>query len=1141
MMTRIVPLVALLLSSPAFAQPVLDVDFTNLDFRNPSLVEGQARQLNAVYRYDNLGTFPVVGGGTLQLRARVTIAAINNATLTTFDATENPSRFEPDIASSNNNGGSIDFRVDFVDGNNQPVFVTDFAVTAVDIDGSGNNREFVEITAPNSWRVNNPTQLTPSLGQNGRVRFLGRDGNLDGRSFDNTASFIADYTSPLSTLTFRLGLTGQNNTARLFSVALGAPGGVFTNPAVRNPPEVVLTTPATTAGAPFEVTATFSAGVTGFDVSDILTNGTVVPNSFVVVNATTYRFTIAPAGPTPVTVNIPAGAGTGTVSFLPNTASNTLSLCAPGFANTEGTCVAICGDGLVVTGETCDDNDQVGGDGCNTTCRTEVTVAVASPTQVRRPPLTGTGDVGATVQVSIGGFLGTTVVGPDGTWRYTAPVDFPDGTYAVTATATDTRGGVSVATTEVVIDGSTSVAIVAPQSNAVLLPGVATLSGTAEAGATVTVTLSGPVSQTFTLSAPNGTWTTPTNALVPGSYTVTATATDALGNTASAGPVAFSVVVCVDSAIGPDPSCGGATPYCLETGGVASCGACESAAQCDDGNTCTVDTCTAGVCGNTPSAAGTVCGDGVCDGAASPSCVECLIDADCGVGSFCQPDRTCLADTTTSVSITDPTEGASYAPGPRTLLGTREAGASVVVTLTGPVNATFEIGPGDSSWSVVTASLPVGTYQVSAHATDAFGNEAFAGPVTFTVTATCGGAGACDDGNPCTADRCEASGCVNEALPRDSACGDGDVCDGSTTEPACVECTSDAQCGELDCDEARNVCDDLTPPAIELVSPEEGAVFEAREVAIRGQTEPATTVVVTVTDAAGNAETFTVVSDAEGAFEVVAEQLADGDYEVVAVATDASGNSAQDTTSFSVISDEPFVRIDTPVDGGRFNENPPVSGRTRGGASVELVLTDADGEVVLTTTVEADEAGVYTWDLGEALPEGEYTVTATVTEDGVEVSDSATFTITAEDVTPPAVAITEPADGSTTRDRLPVIRGTAEPGAKVVVTIDGEVVGEVTAGEDGTWELGLTTALEDGEHEVTATATDAAGNSATATNTFTVEPDPTDPTDPTDPSAGFTVQGGGCAGGGFAPLAVLGLVLVALRRRLRAFRHHNSA
>lgn len=204
-------------------------------------------------------------------------------------------------------------------------------------------------------------------------------------------------------------------------------------------------------------------------------------------------------------------------------------------------------------------------------------------------------------------------------------------------------------------------------------------------------------------------------------------------------------------------------------------------------------------------------------------------------------------------------------PGPRTLVGTREAGASVVVTLTGPVNATLEIGPGDSSWSVVTASLPVGTYQVSAHATDVLGNEAFAGPVIFSVTATCGGAGACDDGNPCTADRGEVLGCVNEALPGDSACGDGDVCDGSTTAPTCVECTSDAQCGELDCDEARNVCDDLTPPAVELVSPEAGAVFEAREVATRGQTEPATTVLVTVTNAAGNSatatSTFTVAPD----------------------------------------------------------------------------------------------------------------------------------------------------------------------------------------------------------------------------------------------------------------------------------------
>ena len=58
--------------------------------------------------------------------------------------------------------------------------------------------------------------------------------------------------------------------------------------------------------------------------------------------------------------------------------------------------------------------------------------------------------------------------------------------------------------------------------------------------------------------------------------------------------------------------------------------ACTSAAQCDDGNPCTVDACTAGACTHVPRAADTVCsvnGGQVCDGAGA--CVACNHDAQC--------------------------------------------------------------------------------------------------------------------------------------------------------------------------------------------------------------------------------------------------------------------------------------------------------------------------------------------------------------------------------------------------------------------------------------------------------------------------------------------------------------------------------
>ncbi|MFK4206332.1 Ig-like domain-containing protein, partial [Acinetobacter junii] len=63
-----------------------------------------------------------------------------------------------------------------------------------------------------------------------------------------------------------------------------------------------------------------------------------------------------------------------------------------------------------------------------------------------------------------------------------------------------------------------------------------------------------------------------------------------------------------------------------------------------------------------------------------------------------------------------------------------------------------------------------------------------------------------------------------------------------------------------------------------------------------------------------------------------------------------------------------------------------------------------------------------------------------------------------------------------------------DPTATVVVTIDG-VDYPATNNGDGTWTLADNTlpALTDGDYTITVTATDAAGNSSTATGTLTVD------------------------------------------------------
>ena len=62
-----------------------------------------------------------------------------------------------------------------------------------------------------------------------------------------------------------------------------------------------------------------------------------------------------------------------------------------------------------------------------------------------------------------------------------------------------------------------------------------------------------------------------------------------------------------------------------------------------------------------------------------------------------------------------------------------------------------------------------------------------------------------------------------------------------------------------------------------------------------------------------------------------------------------------------------------------------------------------------------------------------------------------------------------------TADNTLTVAGTAEPGSVVSVIVDGQPVGTVVADANGAWTF-TTLPLGDGNHSITATATDAAGN-----------------------------------------------------------------
>lgn len=192
---------------------------------------------DAVHRYDNVAT---VDGVTLY--AYLTILEINNAFIVNFDddaITGEQNRFQPRIG-SNNGGGFIVYELTFFDtSDDQPVFIYNYYMTGVDIDGNNNNREYVEVGGYSSYLIDNSSQLTVSSNNaTGRTRFFGRSTSLSGVTFDNTAAFIANFSNPNNRISFALGQSDKNS-VRYYSVQFGAEGGEFSVPIETNNPQPV--------------------------------------------------------------------------------------------------------------------------------------------------------------------------------------------------------------------------------------------------------------------------------------------------------------------------------------------------------------------------------------------------------------------------------------------------------------------------------------------------------------------------------------------------------------------------------------------------------------------------------------------------------------------------------------------------------------------------------------------------------------------------------------------------------------------------------------------------------------------------------------------------------------------------------------
>ncbi|MFT4616976.1 MAG: hypothetical protein ACI9DE_001236, partial [Halioglobus sp.] len=260
---------------------------------------------------------------------------------------------------------------------------------------------------------------------------------------------------------------------------------------------------------------------------------------------------------------------------------------------------------------------------------------------------------------------------------------------------------------------------------------------------------------------------------------------------------------------------------------------------------------------------------------------------------------------------------------------------------------------------------------------------------------------------------------------------------------------------------------DAAPPVVAITS---GALTNDSTPTITGTTEAGAAIEVTSNgvDLAG------VVVDGTGWSVTATSELVDGFYAVRATATDAAGNTSYSDQILEVDITPPVVAITS----GSLTKFPreTISGTSEAGATIGVSING-----VALNGVDVGANGGWSARASSELDDGDQSVVATAT-DAAGNSATATQTLTVDTV-PPVVVITS---SVLTTDSTPTISGTTEAGAMIEVSIDGDVLTGVVV--DGTgWSATATNPLADGDHSVVATATDAAGNTATATQTLTVD------------------------------------------------------
>ena len=759
-----------------------------------------------------------------------------------------------------------------------------------------------------------------------------------------------------------------------------------------------------------------------------------------------------------------------------------------------------------------------------------------TPTNNATPTISGDkGEPGQTVTVTntVGGaskVVCTATVNPDGTWSCVASSALPEGTNTLTATQTNADGtSVPSAPVTVVVDTLAPGAPViteptntdAPTSNKT--PVVAGTADPSEVGGTVTVkdTTTGQIVCTATILA-QGAWScTPTAPLADGTHTITATETDRAGNVgAASAPVTFTV----DSAAPPAPRITSPTSRSRATnvntptirGDKGKPGAAVTVTNSEGGNQTTVCTTTVKPDGTWSCAPSAALPDGVNTLTATQT------DPATGESGPSNPVLV-VVDTQppAAPTITSPTDGSSSNNKEPTVVGTSdpsEAGSTVTVkdTTTGETLCTAIVQL-DGSWSC-TSSVPLGDgdHSIVAIVTDAAGNTGpVSDPVDITIeppapdapviTSPTNADSPINDNSPTIEG---SNGVPGETVTVTDTIDEQIVCTADVESDGTWSCTPDTPLSEgthqlvaTQPDPETGVVsgpsapvtivvDTTPPPAPIITTPESGDTPINDDTPTTSGTTDLDEAggTVTVEDTTTGETLCTAVIQPDGSWSCTpTTPLDDGSHTIIATDTDEAGNTgpASDPIVIVVDTTPPAApTITSPTSGGAPTQDttPTIAGTSdpaEAGGTVTVTETTT-GATVCTAVIQSD--GSWSCTPSAPLGDGTHTLAATATDVAGNTGPASTPVTIQVDTTPPAApVITGPATGATVVDAQPVFVGTTDPtevGGHVAVTDDatGQALCTAPITTGGAWTCTSTVPLGDGDHVITATETDAAGN-----------------------------------------------------------------